>query len=115
MIFKVEGKLNLRELIFEFVIEKWKWSYCKEFRGDCIGDDYNDDDDDGGEGIWMKNKAAPHQTDSIDIGGPPSVIHPCNYRPDRDDHDHYDRDDHGFLRLLCFWWSSHINIGEVPG
>jgi len=82
---------------------------------DYIADDYNDDDDDWGEGIWMKNKAAPHQTDSIDIGGPPSVIHPCNYRPDRDDHDHYDRDDHGFLRLLCFWWSSHLNIGEVPG
>ena len=68
--------------------------------GDYIADDDNDndidDDDDGGEGIRMKNKAAPHQTDSIDIGGPPSVIHPCNYRPDRDDHDHYDRDDHDF-------------------
>ena len=43
--------------------------------------------------IWMKNKAAPHQTDSIDIGRLPSVIHPCNYHHDEDDHDH-DEDDH---------------------
>ena len=57
MIFKVEGKLNLRELIFEFVIEKWKWSYCKEFRVDCIGNDYNDNGDDWGEGIWMKKQS----------------------------------------------------------
>ena len=81
--------------------------YCND------DDDDDDDDDDLGEGIWMKNKAAPHQTDSIDIGGPPSVIHPCNYRPDRDDHDHYDRDDHDFDDCRVF--DDHLNIGEVPG
>ena len=42
--------------------------------------------------IWMKNKAAPHQTDSIDIGRLPSVIHPCNYHHD-DDRDGDDLDD----------------------
>ena len=37
--------------------------------------------------MWMKNKAAPHQTDSIDIGWLPSVIQPCNYHHDEHDHD----------------------------
>ena len=57
----------------------------------------------------MKNKAAPHQTDSIDIDRLPSVIHPCNYHYDEDDHDH-DEDDHdvGFKSLVhwqseCGW------------
>ena len=43
--------------------------------------------------IWMKNKAAPHQTDSIDIGRLPSVIHPCNYHHDEHDEDDFDGDD----------------------
>ena len=49
------------------------------------------------ERIWMKNKAAPHQTDSIDIGWLPSVIQPCNYHHDEHDHDQdHDLDpDHG--------------------
>ena len=44
----------------------------------------------------MKNKASPHQTDSIDIGRPvPSVIHPCNYHHHQDDHDEDDHDHDG--------------------
>ena len=43
----------------------------------------------------MKNKASPHQTDSIDIGRLPSVIHPCNYHHHQDDHDEDDHDHDG--------------------
>ena len=67
--------------------------------------------------IWMKNKAAPHQTDSIDIGRLPSVIHPCNYHHDDDDDDgDLDGDDHDDSHndVQCTWLIRSQNKNKSP-